>query len=102
MIAVAVPMLDAREIEHLRIAAAAKLMELARYRPFEPDASDCAFIRAALPLASRLTAQNQKEIDWYVTVTAARLIRKGRIAEAFALTPPMSLPKTAARVLLSR
>lgn len=94
--------LNADEAAHLRIASAAKLMELARYRPYELDGGDCAFIRAALPNARRLSPQNQKEIDWYVTVTAARLIRKGKLAEALALTPPQNYPVAAARVLLSR
>jgi hypothetical protein len=102
MAAVAAPLLQPAEADHLRIAAAAKLMELARYRPFELDSGDCAFIRAALPYARSLTAQNQKEVEWYVTVTAARLIRKGKLGEALTLTPPQSLPKAAARVLLSR
>jgi len=102
MTGVAGSLLERSERDHLRIAVATKLMELARYRPFEPDAGDCAFIRAALPHARRLTRQNQKEIDWYVTVTAARLIRKGKWAEALTLTPPTSLPTAAARVLLSR
>jgi glycosyltransferase involved in cell wall biosynthesis len=92
--------LDADEAEYLRIAAAAKLMELAGYRPYELDASDCAFVRAALPLARRLPVANQKAVMWHVTTTAARLIRKGRLAEAFALTPPKAYPKTAARVLV--
>src|SRR5262249_47690166 len=35
MVAVARTLVGAEEIEHLRIAAAAKLMELARYRPYE-------------------------------------------------------------------
>ena len=102
MIGVATPLLNADEVAHLRIAAAAKLMELARYRPFEIDAGDCAFIRAALHHARALTSANQREVDWYVTVTAARLIRKGKFGEALALTPPRSLPKAAARVLFSR
>lgn len=102
MMAVAEPLLDETERQHLRIAASAKLMELARYRPFELDRGDCDFIRASLPHAHALPVQNRGEIDWYVTVTAARLIRKGKWAEAFALTPPASLPKTAARLLLSR
>ncbi|MBC7769865.1 MAG: glycosyltransferase family 2 protein [Phycisphaerales bacterium] len=98
----AAPMLNADEAEHLRIAAAAKLMELARYRPYELDAGDCAFIRAALTFARRLAPQNQREVNWYLTVTAARLIRKGLLAEAFTLTPPASYPVAAARVLLAR
>jgi glycosyltransferase involved in cell wall biosynthesis len=93
--------LDANEAKHLSIAAATKLMELANYRPYELDGADCAFIRAALPYATGLTAQNQKEVEWYVTVTAARLVRKGMLSEALTLTPPKSYPVAAARVLLS-
>ncbi len=102
MYAIGAEMIAADERDHLRIAVATKLMELAGYRDYEPDVADCAFIRAALPCARHLSAQNQKEIGWYVTVTAARLVRKGRFAEALALTPPASYPVAAARVLLSR
>jgi hypothetical protein len=94
--------LDADECVHLRIAASCKLMELARYRPYEPDAADCAFIRAALPSAKSLSAQNQREVGWYVTVTAARLIRKGMLREAMTLTPLKNYPVTAARVVMAR
>jgi len=94
--------LEGEEAQHLRIATACKLMELARYRPFEPDRGDCAFIRAALPLAAALTPQNQKEVDWYATVTAARLARKGMLAEAFALTPPRLYAMAAARMMTGR
>lgn len=90
------------EADHLRIASAAKLMELARYRPFEPDAADCAFIRSALPHARRLNAQNQGEVNWYVTATAARLMRKGKWSEVFSLTPAKSYPVATARMLLAR
>jgi len=95
-------LIDADERDHFRICVAAKIMEMARYRPYEPDAADCAFIRAALPCGRHLSRKNQKEIGWYVTVTAARLVRKGLFAEALALTPPASYPVAAARVLLSR
>ena len=91
--------LSTEEAQHLRIATATKLMELARYRPYEPDAADCAFIRAALPFARRLSLQNQKGVAWYVGVTAARLVRKGMFAEAFALTPPKTYPVAAIRAL---
>lgn len=100
MCAAAARDIELEEAQHLRIAAAAKLMELARYRPYELDASDCAFVRAALPFAKQLTGKNQKEIEWYVTVTAARLVRKGLIAEALTLTPPQNYPVAAARALL--
>lgn len=102
MVEIASANLDEAEARHLRIAAACKLMELARYRPFEPDRADCAFIRAALTFASALTPENQKEVTWYVTVTAARLMRKGMLGEAFALTPAKDYPMAAARVVLRR
>jgi glycosyltransferase involved in cell wall biosynthesis len=101
MCALAARRLDAEERHHLRIAAAAKLMELTRYRPYELEASDCAFIRAALPFARELSPQNRKEVEWYLTVTAARLIRKGRARDAITLTPPRSFPVAAARALLA-
>jgi len=97
MVQIASADLEPVDVRHLRIATACKLMELARYRPFEPDQADCAFIRAALPFASALTPQNQKEVGWYVTVTAARLARKGMVLEAFALTPPQHYAIAAAR-----
>jgi len=94
--------LDADERVRLRIATACKFMELARYRPFEPEVEDCTFVRGALPLASTLTRMNQREVSWLMTNMAARLIRKGKYGEAFALTPPMSYPIAAARVLFPR
>jgi hypothetical protein len=99
MVAIASKQLDAQEAAHLRIAAGAKLMELAGYRPYELEASDCAFIRAALPLAATLAVQNRKDVMWHVTTTAARLIRKGRIGDALRLAPPAAYPRTVARTL---
>ncbi len=101
MVEIASRDLDASEAKHLRIATACKFMELARYRPFEPNLADCKFIRAALHFAAALTAQNQKIVTWYVTVTAARLLRKGMAGEALALTPPKHYPVAAARTLLA-
>lgn len=92
--------LDADEAEHLRIAASAKLMELAGYRPFEPDVADCIFIRAALPLSRDLSASNKKELDWYVSATSGRLMQKRLLSEFAALTPPKNYPMAAARALL--
>jgi hypothetical protein len=102
MCAVAARDLDPEEAKRLRVAAGAKLMQMARYRPYEPDVDDCAFIHAGLPLAAGLGGENRKTVDWYVTVTAARLIRKGLLREAWTLTPPRAYPVAAARVLLSR
>lgn len=102
MVSIASPDLDESERGHLRIAAACKFMELARYRPFEPSHDDCRFIRAALPFAAGLTARNRKIVDWYVTVTAARLMRKDMLAEALTLTPPGHYPITLARALVGQ
>ncbi len=100
MHAIAAAGLEAGEADHLRISAAAKLMELAGYRPFELEPGDCRFIREALPLASRLTRLNRDEVMWHVTVTAARLLRKGRVAEAIQLAPPAAYPKTLVRAIV--
>jgi glycosyltransferase involved in cell wall biosynthesis len=102
MVALASQTLDEAEAGHLRIAASAKFMEMARYRPYELEPSDCAFIRAALPHATRLTLQNQREVTWYVTVTAGRLMRKRLWREAMMLTPPKNYPIATARALMSR
>jgi hypothetical protein len=101
MVRIASPTLDHAEAQHLCVAAGAKLMEMARYRPYELDMTDCGFIRASLPFAQALTPQNRDEVTWYITVTAARLVRKGLWREAMTLTPPKDYPVMAARVLLS-
>jgi hypothetical protein len=100
MYAVAVRDLEPEEAQRLRVAAGAKLMEMARYRPYEPDIGDCAFIRASLPLAPKFGDHSRKVVDWYVSVTTARLIRKGMLREVLALAPPASLPRAAARALI--
>lgn len=100
MVALVEPALDADEVRHLRLAAGVKLLEMARYRPYEPDVSDCSFIRDALRYSIDLTSANRREIGWYVTVTAARLLKKGRWREAVALTPPIHYPIAAARLFL--
>ena len=102
MLRLASRLLEETETERLRIAAGAKLMEMARYRPYEIEASDCAFIRAALPAAKLLSGQNQKEVTWYITVTAGRLMRKGLWREAMMLTPPKDYAVAAARALTAR
>lgn len=94
--------LTASETGHLRIAGAIKLLELARYRPYELEASDCSFIRCSLPLAKHLSPENRREIGWYVTTTAARLLRKGLVRQALALAPPSQVPIAVARTLLQR
>jgi glycosyltransferase involved in cell wall biosynthesis len=91
--------LEADEADYLRIAAAAKLMELTYYRPYELEHSDCVFIREALDNLGELSQRNRAEFKWYLTVTAARLLRKGEVARAAALAPAWAYPKVAYRVL---
>jgi glycosyltransferase involved in cell wall biosynthesis len=91
--------LDKEESERLAIAAAAKFLELASYRPYELEQSDCAFIREAVAQERFLSKRNRAELRWLVTVTAARLIRAGLIAHAGALLPRHLYPIVAARLL---
>jgi glycosyltransferase involved in cell wall biosynthesis len=100
MVTCASKQLDQKEADHLRLGAGVTLMEFARYRDYELDVGDCALIRAALPCAQQSAIEKRKEVAWYVTETAARLLRKGRLAEAFALTPPKHYPIAIARLLL--
>lgn len=91
--------LDNEERAYLSIAASAKLLELANYRPYELEYSDCVFIRKSLCEMHKLSARNRVEVMWLVTVAAARLLTKGRVAEAAALAPSASYPVVAARTL---
>lgn len=100
MVDVVAGRLDLAELPRLRLAAAIKLLELAHYRPFEIEARDAMFIRAALAHSEIASLDNRGHIRWHVTQTSARLIRKGRLREALTLAPPAFLPRVAARVLL--
>jgi glycosyltransferase involved in cell wall biosynthesis len=91
--------LDNEERAHLSIAASAKLLELANYRPYELEYSDCLFIRRSLSEAFRLSKQNQKDVYWLVTVAGARLLRSARLIEAAALAPATTYPIVIARLL---
>jgi hypothetical protein len=94
--------LDREEAQHLRIAAAVKLLELAAYRPYNLEISDCAFIKNSLRFAGPLSVPNKQEIRWHLTTTAARLFRAHKFAEARALAPIAAYPVVAARALLLR
>jgi glycosyltransferase involved in cell wall biosynthesis len=91
--------LDSEERAHLAIAASAKLLELARYRPYELEYSDCVFIRKSLSDVFKLSKQNQKDVYWLVTVAGARLLRSARFIEAAALAPATTYPIVLARLL---
>jgi glycosyltransferase involved in cell wall biosynthesis len=86
--------LTSSEIPHLEIALAAKLLELAAYRPYELELTDCRFIRTALTNRVRsLNPKNKTELMHVVTRTGARLVRKRRLREAFALVPFAQYPR---------
>lgn len=91
--------LDSEERAHLSIAASAKLLELASYRPYELEYSDCVFIRRSLSEASRLSKQNQRDVYWLVTVAAARLLRGARLVDAAVLAPASTYPIVIARLM---
>jgi hypothetical protein len=80
------------EIEHLEIAVAAKLMELAAYRPYELELADCNFIRSSLRKHThRLSPANRAALRRSCAGTAARLLQQGLFREAAALVSPAEL-----------
>lgn len=102
MCARAESLLDTDEAPRLRLMAGVKLMELAGYRPYEIEMSDCVFIRAGLVQAHLFSKDNSRNIRWHIVETARRLLREGHMSEALALTPPAYYPRAIAKALLSR
>ena len=91
------------ERRRLRIAMAAKLIEVSFYRDFEPDRSDCSFIRRAIhDDGDLLGSTNRLLLLQSVMYTALRLATKGRLAEAMLLMPwrrrPILIMRLAFRV----
>jgi len=76
------------ERSYLKAASSAKLLSLMEYRPYVPDHQDCAFIGEALGQAA-LSAQNRREISRLKGKTALRLLKLGKLSEAFALQPSL-------------
>jgi glycosyltransferase involved in cell wall biosynthesis len=92
--------LDDDEAGYLRIAVAGKLLELAEYRPYEPDTDDCEFIRDALHEAIRLSNANRKHLARLYARSGARLLLNGRFKKAITLTPPWLFLPMISRALL--
>lgn len=87
------------EIEHLEIALAAKLLELADYRPYELELADCRFIRTAL--AKRMhtvNPRNQTELTRLTLRAAARLLDKNLVKETFTVVPTSQYLQAATRL----
>ncbi|SDR54596.1 Glycosyl transferase family 2 [Rhizobiales bacterium GAS191] len=90
--------LDKAEAEYLRLAMAAKLLELTSYRPYELELDDCVFIREARDGLQRLTAANRTEFHRLHAAAVARLLKRGQMREAAALAPPSLYAPAAARL----
>lgn len=87
MLATFEPLLSSRDFRTFRWSVSGKLLELARYRSYELAPEDCRTIAASLRKAKSLPKQNQRELRWYRSVTAARLLSQGRLACAWTLAP---------------
>ena len=93
--------LDAEEAARLAVAASAKLLELAAYRPYELDGEDCSFIRASIMRAlPSMTPQSRTVCVRMLSGTAARLAAQGQVAASLRLSPTKYYPLGAARLLL--
>ncbi|MGI4795635.1 MAG: glycosyltransferase family 2 protein [Janthinobacterium lividum] len=95
--------LDAAEAERLAVSSAAKLLELAGYRPYEIEDEDCRFINRTLSQALKhldLDPSNRKLCIRMVAGTSARLIHKRRIAAGLHLTPFFLYPHVISRVAI--
>jgi glycosyltransferase involved in cell wall biosynthesis len=91
--------LDEPESRYLKAAFAAKFLELASYKPYEPDFDDCRFIGAVLiPLDSTLAPANRTWLRRLRAKSSARLLIKGRVRSAMALLSMGILAETGARV----
>ena len=95
--------LEQDERAYLRIAFAAKLMELASYRPYKLTRADYAFIRAEIASAGpTLSLQNRKNVKWLVSRSQAKLLRRLRLSQFVAFTPPGDYSVAIARALLKK
>jgi len=98
MFAVGCEDLSGEEIDHLEIAASAKLIELASCRPYELDIDDCRFIHSAVRKhVQRVSRANRSALFRSCAGTAARLLQQGLFREAGALLSPRLYPMAAAR-----
>jgi len=91
--------LDAAEARRLSLAACAKLLELANYRGFELDETDCRTINDTLcPALPTLPAESRDGCRRMLSGTAARLLAAGHFTAARLLAPPNLYPLVAARL----
>ncbi len=94
--------LEPSEAAHLCIAASAKLMELASYRPFRLERSDYEFIGSALQDSARLTLANQKEVRRYLSKAVSQFALQWGIRDAFRLSSSATFAEAMIRVSVGR
>ncbi len=101
MMAIASVPLDATERAYLQAAVPAKLLELAAYRPYELERSDCECIgdlaRAGFPM---LSDANRRQMQRWITGAAARVAVAGRMKDARRMVPTRMYPSFAPRYLM--
>jgi glycosyltransferase involved in cell wall biosynthesis len=86
------------ERQWMEEAVAAKLLELTAYRPYEPDAEDCAFIgRIARRGFSYLSAAHRAQHSRMISGCAARIAANTRLRDAIKMVPPSLYPSFAMR-----
>ncbi len=92
MLACVSSQLDAAEIRYLRPAFAAKLLELASYRPYLLTDGDCRFIHDALPVAREGKSWQQRSLLVYQQAhILAKLLYHGRWREIAAFRASASV-----------
>lgn len=88
MLAIVDPDLDEAERRHLRLATAAKMIELAFYRPYYLEPSDWRFVKTAYRRQRDLfTPENARDQRDRVMYYVAKMLARRRIANAFRTAP---------------
>ncbi len=90
------------EADHLRMAYAAKVLQLLELRDQVPSPDDCRFIYDAYARRPALNPTNERELRRLFGVIGARLILKRAIRQARALLPTRHVPEAFARAALGR
>lgn len=92
--------LDEPERTWLRRASAAKLMELAAYRPWTLESSDIAFIAAERSrLANSRISESMSTFRYLIKRTMGLLVAQGRVRDAATLGGLKALPEATARAI---
>ena len=95
--------LEPQEASYFRIAFAAKLMELASYRPYRLEPEDYAFIRGEVErTAADLKVSDADNVRFLYVRTQARLLRRLQFRQFSRFAPLGHYPKAAALAMLKR